>query len=70
MDVVFVPRGLTKAEIVRHRRKMLRGFYLRPKIIGSYLGRILCNPRLLPGVLKGFLAFLRAVFGRGGEKKA
>lgn len=60
LDVVFVPEGLTERRIVRFRRRMLREFYLRPRVVGSYLRRLLRNVGLLPGFLRGFVAFLRA----------
>ena len=60
LDVVFVPWDLTEGKIVRFRKRMLREFYLRPRVIGSYLRRVLRNVGLLPGVLRGFVAFLKA----------
>ena len=37
-------------------------FYLRPKIILSYVKRIMQNPRNLSRILKGFVAFLKEIF--------
>ncbi len=38
-DIVFVPRGLTEAELRRWVRTALRQFYFRPRILLSYLSR-------------------------------
>ncbi len=59
MNTVFVPHGLTAEAIDRYAATAFRRFYLRPGIILRYLGRMLRNPGSAPGILKGFLAFLR-----------
>jgi radical SAM superfamily enzyme YgiQ (UPF0313 family) len=62
LNRVFVPFGLTEKTLEKYHKGMLRAFYLRPGIIGSYLNRIVQNPRLISGVMKGFAAFLKTVF--------
>ncbi len=61
LDVVFVPKGLTKDDLQRYSKKMLRKFYLRPRIVLNYMKRIAENPKGLPYYLKGFTAFLREI---------
>ncbi|MBI2266390.1 MAG: cobalamin B12-binding domain-containing protein [Armatimonadetes bacterium] len=40
LETVFVPRDLTKGELRNHLWKMIRRFYLRPRILLSYLARM------------------------------
>lgn len=61
LDTVFVPRDLTQEQLERATRRMLREFYLRPRIVVSYLRRVARNPSLLPALLTGFGAFLKSV---------
>jgi len=62
LNRVFVPFGLTENILAKYHKSMLRAFYLRPRIIGSYLRRIVQNPRLVLNVMRGFAAFLKTVF--------
>ena len=62
LDVVFVPHGLTKEKLDMFQRKLLREFYLRPRIIMTYIMRLMKNPENTRGILSGFKAFLKAVF--------
>jgi radical SAM superfamily enzyme YgiQ (UPF0313 family) len=61
LDAVFVPKDLKKEELDEAARRMMREFYMRPKIFLSYIGRLLRNPSHILPLLKGFLAFRRAV---------
>ena len=61
LETVFVPYGLTRDELEKYTRLALRKFYLRPKIILSYIKRIIQNPKNLGRIFKGFLAFLQAI---------
>ncbi len=60
LDVIYVPNGLSKEKVLKYQSKFVREFYLRPRIIGNYLLRLLSNPfnilRMLKA-LKGFLAY-------------
>ncbi len=56
-NVVFVPFGLTKAEIEDLRNKAIRSFYLRPKIVLSYLRFIIKYPTFIKNILHGFCEF-------------
>lgn len=57
-NVVFVPFGLNKGEIEDLRSKAITSFYLRPKIILSYIRFIIKYPIFIRNVLKGLLDFL------------
>lgn len=62
LDVVFVPHGLTKEKLDKCQKDLLREFYLRPRIIKTYIFRLLKNPENAKGLLLGFKAFLQTVF--------
>ncbi len=61
LDVVFIPKGLTKNDLEKYSREMFKRFYLRPARIMNYVGRIVKNPRSLPLYIKGFSAFLKEI---------
>ena len=61
LDVVFVPKGLSKNELQRYSKEMFRRFYLRPKIVLNYMKRIIGNPKGFPNYIKGFSAFLKEI---------
>ncbi len=62
LDVVFVPNGLTEKKLQEYQRKFLSEFYLRPGIFYSYLKRLLSSPDNLPGLWRGFVAFVRTLY--------
>ena len=64
LETVFVPEGLTKEDLDDAAGRLLREFYLRPKVVLSYLGRLLKNPSHLVPLLKGFVAFMGATAKR------
>jgi len=61
LDVVFIPKGLTRDNLEKYSREFLRRFYLRPGRVINYMGRIIRNPRNLPLYMKGFSAFLKEI---------
>jgi len=61
LNAVFIPHGLTAEDLVRAQREMTRRFYLRPRVVVDYAGRLLRNPRMLKGLLKGGLSFLKSI---------
>lgn len=61
LNTVFVPYGLSEGELLQAQKKMIRDFYLRPRIIGSYAGRALRNPAMIRPLLKGFRSFIRSI---------
>jgi len=65
INTVFVPRDLTEEEMDRMSRKAIRDFYLRPRIIASYLRRVMGHPGYAGKILSGFKAFVKSSFGKG-----
>ena len=61
LNPVFVPRGFAKKDIEAASSKMIREFYLRPKMILNQLGRVFVNPRLALSILRGLPEFLKIV---------
>lgn len=61
LDIVFVPKGLTKAELKSYSRQMIRSFYLRPHQILNYSMRILRDPKSLPIYIKGITSVLKDI---------
>ncbi len=61
LETIFVPHGLSAETMARCQRTMLRQFYLRPRIIWAYIVRLLRNPGMAAGALRGLAAFLRTV---------
>ncbi len=64
LDVVYVPNGLSKEKLLYYQRLFMKEFYLRPRIIGNYLKRLLANPSNSFAMLKASYGFLRSVFGK------
>ncbi|MDP2753151.1 MAG: radical SAM protein, partial [Nitrospirota bacterium] len=61
LDVVFIPKGLTKDNLRRYSKEMFKRFYLRHRIVLNYMKRITGNPKGLPFYLRGFSAFLKEI---------
>lgn len=59
VNSVYVPEGMTSGGLCDSARRFSREFYLRPRIIWSYLLRVVGNPRTLPAIMRGFWAFLK-----------
>lgn len=57
---VFIPNDLTKEELIRYSKAAIREFYLRPKIIISYL-KMCTNPSCLPKIFKGCQVILKSL---------
>ncbi len=60
LDVVYVPKGLSKKKLLHYQQRFMKRFYLRPRIVANYILRLFFNPsnmiRMLMA-LKGFLAY-------------
>jgi radical SAM superfamily enzyme YgiQ (UPF0313 family) len=65
LDVVYVPNGLSKQKLLYYQRLFMKQFYLRPRIISNYVGRLVDNPLNVPNMLKAFSGFLQHVFNPG-----
>lgn len=61
LDVVFIPKGITKTELKNYSRQMIRKFYLRPNRIMNYSMRIFRNPKNLPIYIKGITSVLKDI---------
>jgi anaerobic magnesium-protoporphyrin IX monomethyl ester cyclase len=61
LDIVFVPKGLTRDELQGYSKEIFRRFYLRPRIILNYMKRVIENPKGLPSFVSGVVAFLKEV---------
>lgn len=61
LNPVFIPRGFSKKDIEAASSKMIREFYLRPKMILNQLWRVSVNPRLALTILRGLPEFLKIV---------
>jgi radical SAM superfamily enzyme YgiQ (UPF0313 family) len=59
LNAVFVPHGLTRQNLVQAQRDLIKGFYLRPRIVSDYTMRLMRRPTLL----KSFWNGLRSLFG-------
>jgi radical SAM superfamily enzyme YgiQ (UPF0313 family) len=67
-DPVFIPRGLTKKELIESHRRMYRKFYLRPSILLRYVVKLLItNPRSIINTIKA--GFYVAKYAMGGYIK-
>ena len=64
LDVVYVPKGLSKEKLVYYQRRFMREFYLRPGIIGNYLKRLVVNPMNIFNMIKAVIGFLQTAFSR------
>ena len=64
-DPVFIPKGMTKEQLIDHHRRMYRKFYLRPSIFFRYMLKLLItNPRSIFDTLQA--GFYVAKYGLGG----
>ena len=65
IEPCFIPHGLTKEKILTYRTKAILQFYLRPRIIISYLRGIttISQMRVL---IKGVVTILRLLITKGG----
>lgn len=66
-NVTFIPNGLTEEMLVKYHKKAFREFYLRPRIILSYLRRMR-HLELILLLSRVALSFLRS-FAFAGRKK-
>jgi radical SAM superfamily enzyme YgiQ (UPF0313 family) len=64
LEVVYVPTGLSKKKLLYYQRRFMKEFYIRPRIIGNYLKRLLTNPLNFFNMIKAFIAFIESIFGK------
>jgi len=60
METVFVPNGLTRADLEEARTQLLRTFYLRPGVLWRQVRHVARHPRLWPAAWAGLNAFRKA----------
>lgn len=65
LDVVYVPTGLSKEKLLDFQRRFMWEFYMRPRIIGNYIIRMLKNPTNLLNMLRAFKGFVAYSLGFG-----
>ncbi|MCL5037143.1 MAG: B12-binding domain-containing radical SAM protein [Chloroflexi bacterium] len=68
LNTVFVPEGLAGEDMDSMMLKAQREFYVRPRIIFSYIKRMFSNPAFAGKILSGMKAFLRTQLS-GGKKE-
>lgn len=61
LNAVFVPHGLDRKELEQAQGELIRRFYLRPRVVADYCGRLARNPAMAKGLLKGVYAVLRSL---------
>ncbi len=64
LNVVFVPKGLSKEKLLYFQRRFMKEFYLRPRILVNYIKRLASNPLNIIRMLKAFYGFLQSIFGK------
>lgn len=63
LNVVFIPHGLTREDLLRAQKELIRRFYFRPRIMAGYTLRLLRNPAMAKGMWAGFRALLSSTKG-------
>ncbi len=61
LNVVFIPHGLTREDLLTAQKELIRRFYFRPRIAADYGIRLLYNPSMAKGVWNGFRSLVRSV---------
>jgi len=61
LDVVYIPKGLSKEKLLHYQRRFMKEFYLRPEIVGNYLGRLVTNPLNVADMFKAACGFFRHI---------
>ena len=69
IEPCFIPHGLTKEKILTYRTKAILQFYLRPRIIISYL-RGITTISQVGALIKGVVTILRLLIAKGGSDNA
>lgn len=54
-EPVFIPKGLTKEQLIDSHRRMYRKFYVRPSIITRYIVKFIINPSTIGAIFKAGL---------------
>jgi radical SAM superfamily enzyme YgiQ (UPF0313 family) len=62
-EPVFIPKGITKEELIAGHRRMFRKFYLRPAVIARYLVKIIFKPGIMVNILRAGIDVLKYSMG-------
>ena len=62
LDVVYVPKVLSKEKLLYFQRRFMKEFYLRPRILGNYIRRMVTNPLNIFNMSKAFYGFIKHIF--------
>ena len=62
LDVVYTPKGLSKHQLTHYQHRFMKAFYVRPRILGSYLDRLAQSPANIADMAKAAFGFFRHVF--------
>jgi anaerobic magnesium-protoporphyrin IX monomethyl ester cyclase len=65
LNVVFVPRGISKNELEESHAGFLRRFYLRPRILVDYFLRSMVDIKVFIRIMQGMFVVLGMVFRKG-----
>ena len=61
LNIVFIPHGLTRNDLVMAQKELLRRFYFRPRILFDYGKRLLHNPSMVKGLWNGFRSLIQSI---------
>jgi anaerobic magnesium-protoporphyrin IX monomethyl ester cyclase len=61
LNVVFIPHGLTREDMLTAQKELIRRFYFRPRIAADYGNRLLHNPSMAKGLWNGFHSLVHSV---------
>ena len=59
----FIPKGMTREELIGYRKLMFRKFYLRPRVIAQQLAKAM-DPRYAIQLIRGALSLMRLWLSR------
>jgi radical SAM superfamily enzyme YgiQ (UPF0313 family) len=62
-DPVFIPKGMTKEELVAAHRRMFRKFYLRPSVIARYILKIITKPGIMADIVRAGIDVMKYSMG-------
>jgi len=58
LEPVFVPKDLSKKDLIVYSKKFLQNFYFRPRVVADYCGRMVKNPAAAGKMMRGFFSFI------------
>ena len=61
LNIVFIPHGLTRNDLLSAQKELIRRFYFRPRIITDYGKRLVRNPAMALGLWNGFRSLIRSI---------